>query len=105
MLILNLSGRNLKRECGDGAGGRLTPSPPDPVLSGIGSEQCRLGQTRDPILPRSSKPPHARSLQNYWFDPRHIEQFDVSVQSFRTLEGKVLTLLRALDLRMTEIFG
>jgi hypothetical protein len=42
---------------------------------------------------------------NYWFDWRHFEQFDASVQSFRTLEREVLTLLRVLDLRMTEIFG
>jgi hypothetical protein len=42
---------------------------------------------------------------NYWFDRRHIEQFDVRVQSFRTVEGEVLTLLRVLDSRMTEIFG
>jgi hypothetical protein len=42
---------------------------------------------------------------NYWFDRRHIEQFDVRVQSLRTVEGEVLTLLRVLDPRMTEIFG
>ena len=35
----------------------------------------------------------------------HSQRLDVSVQSFRTLEGEVLTLLRVLDLRMTEIFG
>ena len=42
---------------------------------------------------------------NYWFDRRHIEQFDVRVQSFRTVEGEVLTLLRVLDPRMTEVYG
>jgi hypothetical protein len=42
---------------------------------------------------------------DYWFDRRHIEQFDVGVQSFRTLEGEVLTVLRVLDPRMTDIFG
>jgi len=42
---------------------------------------------------------------NYWFDRRHIEQFDVRVQSFRTVEGEVLTLLRALDPKMIEIYG
>jgi Zn-dependent peptidase ImmA (M78 family) len=46
-----------------------------------------------------------REPAHYWFDRRHIEQFDVKVQSFRTLEGEVLTLLRVLDPRMTEIFG
>ena len=42
---------------------------------------------------------------NYWFDRRHVEQFDVRVQSFRTVEGEVLTLLRVLDPRMMEIYG
>jgi IrrE N-terminal-like domain len=42
---------------------------------------------------------------NYWFDRRHVEQFDVKVQSFRTVEGEVLTLLRVLDPKMTEIYG
>jgi len=42
---------------------------------------------------------------NYWFDRRHIEQFDVRVQSFRTVEGEVLTLLRSLDQKMIEIYG
>lgn len=42
---------------------------------------------------------------NYWFDRRHVEQFDVRVQSFRTVEGEVLTLLRVLDLKMIEIYG
>ena len=34
---------------------------------------------------------------NYWFERRHVEQFDVKVQSFRTVEGEILTLLRVLD--------
>ena len=42
---------------------------------------------------------------NYWFDRRHVEQFDVRVQSFRTVEGEVLTLLRVLDPKMIEIYG
>lgn len=42
---------------------------------------------------------------NYWFDRRHVEQFDVRVQSFRTVEGEVLTLLRVLNPKMTEIYG
>src|SRR5258707_8350230 len=25
---------------------------------------------------------------NYWFDRRHVEQFDVRVQSFRTIDGE-----------------
>ena len=41
----------------------------------------------------------------YWFDRRHIEQFDLRVQSFRTLDGEVLSLLRVLDSKMIEIYG
>jgi hypothetical protein len=46
-----------------------------------------------------------REPANYWFDRRHVEQFDVKIQSFRTVEGEVLTLLRVLDPKMTEIYG
>jgi len=42
---------------------------------------------------------------NYWFDRRHIEQFDLRVQSLRTIDGEVLTLLRILDPKMIEIYG
>ena len=42
---------------------------------------------------------------NYWFDRRHVEQFDLRVQSFRTVEGEVLTLIRVLEPRMIEIYG
>jgi Zn-dependent peptidase ImmA (M78 family) len=42
---------------------------------------------------------------NYWFDRRHVEQFDVKVQSLRTAEGEALTLLRVLHPKMTEIYG
>jgi hypothetical protein len=42
---------------------------------------------------------------NYWFDRRHVEQFDVRVQSVRTAEGEALTLLRVLDTKMIEIYG
>jgi hypothetical protein len=42
---------------------------------------------------------------SYWFDRRHVEQFDLRVQSFRTIEGEVLTLIRLLDPKMIEIYG
>jgi hypothetical protein len=42
---------------------------------------------------------------NYWFDRRHVEQFDVRVQSIKTAEGEVLTLLRVLDPKIIEIYG
>jgi hypothetical protein len=42
---------------------------------------------------------------HYWFDRRHVEQFDVRAQSVRTAEGEALTLLRILDLEMVKIYG
>jgi len=42
---------------------------------------------------------------NYWFDRRHVDQFELRVQSFRTAEGEVLTVVRILDPRMIEIYG
>lgn len=41
---------------------------------------------------------------SYWFDRRHIEQFDVRVENIRTVEGETLTLMRALDPAMIEIY-
>jgi uncharacterized protein DUF955 len=49
--------------------------------------------------------PVKREPANYWFDRRHIEQFDVRVQTISTVDGEVLTLLRVLDPRMVEIYG
>jgi hypothetical protein len=42
---------------------------------------------------------------HYWFDRRHVEQFDVMVDSLQTMEGEVLTLLRILDQHMIEVYG
>lgn len=70
---------------------------------------------RDDLDPRShafislltgAKPSAARKEPaSYWFDRRHIEQFDVRAQSFRTFDGEMLTLLRLLDPKMIEIYG
>jgi hypothetical protein len=49
--------------------------------------------------------PAKKEPANYWFDRRHVEQFDVRVQSVRTIDGEVLTLLRVLDPKMVEIYG
>jgi hypothetical protein len=49
--------------------------------------------------------PPRKEPANYWFDRRHVEQFDVRVQSIRTAEGEALTLLRILDTKMIEIYG
>jgi Zn-dependent peptidase ImmA (M78 family) len=54
----------------------------------------------------SNKAAHPRKEPaNYWFDRRHVEQFDIRVQSFRTVEGEVLSLLRVLDPKMVDIYG
>ncbi|WP_246515536.1 hypothetical protein [Bradyrhizobium diversitatis] len=49
--------------------------------------------------------PVKKESASYWFDRRHIEQFDVKVQSVRTIEGEALTLLRIPDFKMIEIYG
>jgi hypothetical protein len=46
-----------------------------------------------------------REPAGYWFDRRHIDQFDVRVQSIRTVEGEILTLVRVLDPKMVDIYG
>ncbi|MHC2820430.1 hypothetical protein ACVMBY_003990 [Bradyrhizobium huanghuaihaiense] len=49
--------------------------------------------------------PVKKERASYWFDRRHVEQFDVKVQSVRTIEGEALTLLRIIDPRLIEIYG
>lgn len=49
--------------------------------------------------------PPRKEPAHYWFDRRHIDQFDVRVQNVRTAEGEALTLLRILDARMIDIYG
>jgi hypothetical protein len=49
--------------------------------------------------------PLRKEPASYWFDRRHVEQFDVRVQSLRTVDGEALTLVRILDTRMIEIYG
>jgi hypothetical protein len=49
--------------------------------------------------------PAKREPANYWFDRRHVEQFAVRVQTIRTIDGEVLTLLRVLEPKMVEIYG
>lgn len=46
-----------------------------------------------------------REPAGYWFDRRHVDQFDVRVQSIRAVEGEILSLVRVLDPRMVEIYG
>jgi len=56
----------------------------------------------------SSKPvvtPLRKEPANYWFDRRHIEQFDVQVESIRTHDGEALTLLRIPDGKLIDIYG
>lgn len=42
---------------------------------------------------------------SYWFDRRHVDQFDVKVQSITTSEGESLSLIRITDPRMIDIYG
>ncbi|MCA0200478.1 MAG: ImmA/IrrE family metallo-endopeptidase [Proteobacteria bacterium] len=49
--------------------------------------------------------PSKKEPAGYWFDRRHVDQFDVRVQSCRTIEGEGLTILRVLDPKMIEIYG
>jgi hypothetical protein len=53
----------------------------------------------------SKAPPARKEPANYWFDRRHVEQFELRVQSFRTVEGELLTLIRPLDPKIIEIYG
>lgn len=52
---------------------------------------------------RASSP--RKEPAHYWFDRRHIEQFDVRVQSLRTVDGEGVTLLRILSSEMMRIYG
>ena len=49
--------------------------------------------------------PVRKEPAGYWFDRRHVDQFDVHVQSMTTLEGEALSLVRITDGRMMEIYG
>lgn len=49
--------------------------------------------------------PPRKEPASYWFERRHIEQFDVQAHSMTTVEGEALTLLRILDPRLIEIYA
>ncbi|UPJ68589.1 ImmA/IrrE family metallo-endopeptidase [Bradyrhizobium sp. 191] len=101
---------------------RMTRQPCVLVAQDLGGRRwqwpsivCGTLKVRDDIDLRSSAAtslagankigPARKEPAHYWFDRRHIEQFDVRVQSVRTSEGEALTLLRILDERMIEIYG
>lgn len=46
-----------------------------------------------------------REPAGYWFDRRHMDQFDVQVQSMRTVEGEVLSLVRVLNQELLDIYA
>ena len=69
---------------------------------------------RDDIDPRSSAfslgssgkaQPARKEPASYWLDRRHVEQFDVKVQSVQTTEGELLTFIGIPDKRLVEIYG
>lgn len=45
-----------------------------------------------------------REPAGYWFDRRHIDRFDIQVQSMRTIEGEVLSLMR-LSQELLDIYA
>lgn len=49
--------------------------------------------------------PPKKEPAGYWFDRRHIDQFEVSVQNMRTGEGEALSLVRIVDERLLAIYG
>ena len=70
---------------------------------------------RDDLDPRASAfsatvanervQPIKKEPAHYWFDRRHVEQFDVRSQSIRTLDGELLTLVHIPDRRLVDIYG
>lgn len=42
---------------------------------------------------------------NEWSDRKHIEQFELRVQSVPAVDGEVVTLLRVLDPKIIDIYG
>src|SRR5262245_18253152 len=51
----------------------------------------------------SKATPARKEPANYWFERRHVAQFELRVQSFRTVEGEFLTLIRPIDTKMIDI--
>lgn len=49
--------------------------------------------------------PPKKEPAGYWFDRRHIEQFDVTVQNMRTTEGEAISLVRITDPALLEIYA
>ena len=101
---------------------RLTEHPMILVAHNIGGKKWQwpsvgAGQlrVREDIDPRSSaclpsgKAGRLGSIKkepaHYWFDRRHVEQFNLKVQTIETLEGELLTLVGIPDPRMVEIYG
>lgn len=71
-------------------------------------------RVRDDVDPRSSAisaiatnalTNERKEPASYWFDRRHVEQFDVRVQSMTTSEGESLSLIRITEPRLIEIYG
>ncbi|MFM9863454.1 MAG: ImmA/IrrE family metallo-endopeptidase [Micropepsaceae bacterium] len=49
--------------------------------------------------------PAKREPAGYWFDRRHIDQFELLVQTVKTAEGEALSLVRIVDPKLIEIYG
>lgn len=49
--------------------------------------------------------PAKKEPAGYWFDRRHIDQFELLVQTVKTAEGEALSLVRVLDPKLVDIYG
>lgn len=49
--------------------------------------------------------PARREPAGHWLDRRHIDQFELLVQTAKTAEGEALSLVRILDPKLIEVYG
>jgi hypothetical protein len=75
------------------------PAMSPTICSGVPGNGRRSPRVRDDLDSRSSAfvamaagskaPPARKEPANYWFDRRHVEQFELRVQSFRTVADEL----------------
>lgn len=76
---------------------------PDITVGPRGSRRYRSKIERERVVHRRESSRTRQEGASYWFDRRHVKQFDVRAQGVRTIEGEALTLLRILDRKMIDI--
>ncbi|MDP2123931.1 MAG: ImmA/IrrE family metallo-endopeptidase [Parvibaculum sp.] len=92
LMAHNLAGR--KWQWASVAAGQLR------VRDDIDSRSCAFSAAKAGHIQSARREP-----AHYWFDRRHIEQFDLKVQSVQTIEGELLTLIGIPDKRLVELYG